>query len=324
MKFFITQFRVIFLMFLCTSLDCYADLDLLCEKLKLELCSRRNYSRRSNASMPTEQSAFRMNPSAIPTDKGLGIETIIDDGDYNFGLVTGTGKVGAAVGPNSVDDSFFGNMAIEADAEYRTRMLAEKKYKSQKTVVAGAVNLYGGGANKKPIKVNLGLAGRYNKYTKNFRTGLGGALELGIFSVGYSKYKDEYYYLSPDPNVTPNTIYPYEATVTTFGMKVPYFAIDYSQVKNKLNVTATTDLETTIKLLSGTLFWRSWMFTYATRTEDSYRPQYDFETKQFTYVRQKSQSFLGLQYAHKNKLVLGVFHNYYLLEDYSIGITWFL
>ena len=303
---------------LCTSFDCYADLELLCEKLKLELCNRRNYSRRSNASMPTEQSAIRMNPSAIPTDKGIGIETIIDDGDYNLGLVTGTGKVGAAVGPNSVDDSFFGNMAIEADAEYRTRMLARQKYKSQKTTLAGAVNLYGGGANRKPIKVNLGLAGRYNKYTKHFRHGLGGALELGIFSLGYSQYKDEYYF------TTGNLTYPYQATVTTFGMKVPYFAIDYSTVKNKLNVSATTDLATTIKLLSTTLFWRNWMLTWASRTEDSYRPAYDFETQQFTYVREKTQSFLGLQYSFKNKLILGVFHNYYLLQDYSIGVTWFL
>ncbi|OFZ17280.1 MAG: hypothetical protein A2X86_02175 [Bdellovibrionales bacterium GWA2_49_15] len=299
-------------------------MDLLCEQLKLEICSKRNYSRRSNASMPTEQSAFRMNPSAIPTEKGVGIETIIDDGDYNFGLVTGTGKVGAAVGPNSVDDSFFGNMAIEADDEYRTRMLAGKKYKSQKTVLAGAVNLYGGGANRKPVKVNLGLAGRYNKYTKHFKSGVGGAVELGIFSIGYSKYKDEYYYVSPYPTLIPNTTYPYEATVVTFGMKVPYFAIDYSTVKNKLNVTATTDLQTTIKLLSTTFFWRNWMFTWASRTEDSYRPEYDFKTQQFTYVREKNQSFLGLQYSFKNKLILGVFHNYYLLQDYSLGLTWFL
>ncbi len=303
-----------------TSFDCYADLELLCEKLKLELCNNRHYSRRSNASMPTEQSAFRMNPSAIPTDKGLGIETIMNDGDYNFGVVTGTGRVGAAVGPYSVDDTFFGNMAIEAVPDYETRMLAGKKYKSQKTVLAGAVNLF----NRRLVKVNVGMAGRYNKYTKNFKTGLGGAVELGIFSFGYSKYKDEFYYASPDPIIFPSIAYPYEATITTFGIKIPYFAIDYSSIVNKLNVTATADLQTTIKLLSATFFWREWMLTWASRTEDSYRPAFDFETKLFTDVRQKTETFLGVQYAHKNKLVFGVFYNYYLLHDYSLGLTWFL
>gem|GEM_PF-2223531 len=306
-----------FLSLLCLALISFtaeANLELLCEKLKIEGCKRRNFSRRSNASVPTEQNSYRLNPSSIPTERGLGIETITDFQDYQAGIVTGTGRIGAAAGPNSIEDSFFGNMPIESTTEFQERMLNDKKYKSKKTVLAAAANIYGGGKNKKLIKLNAGLIGRYNRDTKNFKSGLGGSLEVGIFSFGYSKYKDEnfdrYYFMT----------YPYDATIMTFGLKVPYFAMDYSIIDNTL---ANFDVRTTIRILSMTFFWRKWMFTYATRNEDSYRPRFDRETQTFEYVRRKSFGFLGVQYAVSDKFLIGLFDNYYLLNEITVGVTMF-
>jgi len=305
----------IFLLSLAIPPSASANLEFLCEKLKLDVCNKRSYSRRSNASLPTEQSSYRLNPSSLSTNKGIGIETLVNDGDYQFGIVTGNGRVGAGIGPTTTEDTFFGNMPLEAVSDYMTRVAAGRKYKSNKYTLATALNLYGGGKSPRPIKLNIGLIGRYVKDTSRIKTGGGVSLELGPINMGISKLKDEFY-----DKFSFNT-YPYESQIFSVGLKLPYIAIDYSTVDNTLQ---DFEIENTITLLSVTAFWRNFMFTWASRKESSYRPRYNFDTSTFDFEREKRWIFNGVQISlFKNKAVIGLFYNYYLLQDYTVGLTMF-
>jgi len=167
----------------------------MCKKLGLKNCPRTGaYSRGSGGSIPSQSGGFNFNPSSIPTDRGLGIEILNYNGDQDFAIVTGTGRIGAAISPSNYEDSFFGNMSFETDTRYLSRKKAGKKFTSNKYSFATAFNLLD---NKKRgmknFKLNLGIITKYNEDTSKFNWGLGSSIELGYLTFGASKYKDDYY-----------------------------------------------------------------------------------------------------------------------------------
>ncbi len=289
-----------------------ADLDYLCKKLKLDACEQRRYSRTGGTSIPSESNSYRINPSSIPIEKGIGGEVITARGIYDYGVVTGTGKIGAAVSPTSMQDTFFSNIAIENDADYIIRKRNREEYKSQKVTVATGTRLF---KNKsKLITPSIGLIGKYGKDSKQFHPGAGLSINFGPLNLGYSINKDDYF--DPLTQIT----FDYTTTNTTFGVKLPYVAVDYSIVVNS-GLPGVNDTE--LKILSSTLFIKNFMLTYATRTELSYRLKYYYESDSFMAEEEKKDYFLGLQYTVKGKYILGIFNNYFLNREYSFGLTVF-
>tara|TARA_Y100000385_G_C12971671_1_gene584308 strand:+ start:250 stop:450 length:201 start_codon:yes stop_codon:yes gene_type:complete len=65
------------------------------------------------------------------------------------------------------------------------------------------------------------------------------------------------------------------------------------------------------------------MFTFGTREEESPRETYDHDQEKMVSEKFKYDSFLGVQYALGNHFVLGLFNNYYLLDEWTLGVTFF-
>jgi len=294
------------------SSTAYSNIDWLCEKLKIDSCNKRQYKRSSGASIPSESNVYRLNPSAIPTEKGIGGEMVTWRGIYDYGIVTGTGKIGAAVSPTNMIDTFFANMSIENVVEYVQRKRERKTYESKKYTLATSTDIVKEKLNL--IRPAIGLIAKYGRGSKIFHPGAGLSLGLGPFNIGYALNKDDYY------STILQQSFKFTTETFTFGVKIPYLAVDYSTVKNK-DLPGVDDA--TITILSTTLFWKSFMLTYASRKEVSYRPLYNYELDIGETVQEKREGFWGLQYSHKGKFLVGLFNNYFLYREWSIGFTMF-
>ncbi len=295
----------------------------ICQKLKLKDCPWASYSKSSSASMPSQSSGFNFNPSSIPTERGLGIEILNYNGDQDFALVTGTGRIGAAISPSNYEDSFFGNMSFETQADYLERKKAGKKFTSNKYAFATAVNIF---KNKKRgmknLKLNLGLIAKYNSDTSKFNWGMGSSIELGYFTIGASKYKDDYYI--EDNTITPKYEYFERYNVETFtvGIKLPHIIADYTYLNDVFDYYGTR-YDNTISLLTATVFYKKWMFTYGHRKEVSFRPKYNFDTQTLEDEEIKYETFLGVQYTINKHFIAGLYNNYYLNRGLTLGLTGF-
>lgn len=279
----------------------------ICNKLKLKNCPWGSYSKSSQASHPTQSGGFNFNPSSIPTDKGIGVEVLNYNGDQDYALVTGTGRIGAAISPSNYEDSFFGNMSFEADDAYLGRKRAGKKYTSEKYSFATAVNLYDNKKKRaKTFRANAGLIAKYNNETSKFNWGAGLALEISLFSIGISRYKDDYLIIE---DATVDNLFiqnyqnfeRYEVETFTFGIKLPHVVADYTYLLNKFDYFGIQKKDT-ITLVTMTVFWRSWMFTLGTRKEVSFRPFYNFKTELLETKDEKHESFFGSPILDQQKL----------------------
>jgi hypothetical protein len=137
-------------------------------------CQGFRRSSSSSPAYPSTSSSVSLNPAAVPVNKSLGLEMIYFKPSPDFALVTGTGRVGAALSPTSAEETFFGNPGFELPTDYLQRHVEKKKFVSQKIALATAVNLYDNKSNGlKKFSLNLGLLGRYNKITKSIKPGAG-------------------------------------------------------------------------------------------------------------------------------------------------------
>src|SRR5262245_2124011 len=91
---------------------------------KAELCDHSKHfcgyapgSSGKGGGAPTRGGKIRINPSAVPTEKGLGIEGIIFEG-VDLSLVKGMGRVGAGISPSASESTFFGPPALENPEDY--------------------------------------------------------------------------------------------------------------------------------------------------------------------------------------------------------------
>jgi hypothetical protein len=305
-------FQLIILLSAFQSLPAKANIDWLCERVKMEVCDQRRFTRSGGASIPSESNSYRLNPSSVSIEKGFGFEVVGADHLLDYGLVTGNGKVGAAISPTSLEDTFFANIPLEDTDDYIARKQNERPYRSNKYTFATATQII---KKNKFINPSVGIILKYNQLSKKTSPGAGFNLGLGPLSFGYAVNKDDFYkdytYIVTHIRYTTKTF--------TIGAKLPNFAIDYSRVDNEISEVA----DTRIIILSATLFWRNFMFTYGTRQENSYRPEIDPETKIATTADEKNAAFLGIQYAINKKILLGLFNNYFLNNELSIGLTSF-
>lgn len=283
----------------------------LCEIFDFIKCvSNGNFDGRSSgASYPNQSSSSSFNPSAVPVNKGFGVEFLQYDGYTNIFLLSGTGRVGAAVSSATNEDVFFGNVAIgEEEESYRSRKQARKIYKNEKYSFTTAFSLY----SKKKNYLGLGVVAKFNNETNRLNGGIGVSGIWKFLSAGISVFEDSF-----RDSVTGADRF-YTSISAGLGLKLPYTAIDYSFTQSD------TDPVTTIHLLSGTLFYKKFMATYGYRIEESNRDHYSYRHDRFEDKRKKTFQFIGLQYAISRTFMVGIYENFYLVDELSLGLSVFL
>ena len=305
-----------------------------------EYCTnlKRNQSRPVNSSYPTQSSAVFNNPAAVNTDRGLGIESIHYKGKAQLGIITGTGRIGAAISNNPSEETFFGNGVQEDYLSYRERWFEKNQYESEKFVFSTAMNIFGK-KKRKGLQMDLGI--NYRNINDINTSYLGGGLALNwsrIISISYAEFRDAYvkdfrgktvslYNTDGSKSTTTFTnddIYLYERHFQvknyTFGINYHNWSFDYSWF-------TTTNLDDNsksyVKVFNSSLFYKKWMFSFGNREEESQREYFDPKKDRMITQKFKYNVFLGAQYAIGKHFVVGIFNNYYLLNEWSLGLTFF-
>lgn len=305
-----------------------------------DICSnvRRNQSRPTNSSLPTQSSAVFNNPAAVSTDRGFGIESINYKGDSQIGIVSGTGRIGAAISNNPSEETFFGNGVQEDLLAYRARWFEKEKYTSDKLVLSGAMNVFGK-KKKKGLQMDVGVS--YRQINDIDTTYIGGGVAFNwsrILSFSYAEFRDAYvkdYRGQRALNCTATGV----CTESLFTNDPVNFYEKHFQVKNYVagfnykNLSfdyswfTTTDVDDNtksyVKIFNVSYFYKNWMFTYGTREEESSRETFDEDAETMVNEKFKYDGFLGVQYALGNHFVVGLFNNYYLLDEWTLGLTFF-
>lgn len=267
---------------------------------------------------PSSGGRTRINPSAVPIEKGLGIETIMFKNEYDFSLVKGLGRVGAAISPSNSEETFFGPPGFELPEDYLVRKQKYEKFDSSKITLATAFGLYG---NKKSglkrFDLNLGVLGKYNSVTHAVTPGGGLSGVAGPFTFGYAVYSDETRLDYTRYGLTTKPIVRYLVETASAGMFLNYLVLDYSVLR-----LITTEVAT-VTVMTATLLLRKSVITVSSRTELSSRSAYNYATRSLETKKKKFETFLGAQFGVGKYLMLGAFYNYYTLHELSLGATIF-
>jgi hypothetical protein len=277
------------------------------------------HSARSSASNPSVGSQVKINPSAVPTEAGFGIEGILFKDQVDVALVRGLGRVGAAISPANSEETFFGPPGFEDPQDYLERNIEATKFPSQKYTLATAFSLaQKDGSDLNSYSFKLGLMGKYNKYTKNVSPGGGLSGVLGPVTFGVSYYKDEEQMeVDLDETLRPP---PLEYNVQTYniGLFLHSVILDYSY----LRLTLDQDISE-VNLYTGSLLVSRFIFTVSKRIERSGRPSYNRDTKSLEFKETKDRYFGGAQYSINKHFLVGVLYNYYLLDELAVMGTVF-
>jgi len=78
-----------------------------------------------------------------------------------------------------------------------------------------------------------------------------------------------------------------------------------------------------VQLYTASLLLRRWILTAAYRIENSDRPVFLRSSESFITQKLKPAVFAGVQYAPLSHLQVGIFYNYYLLNEISVAATIF-
>jgi len=326
-----------FLLFL-ISTSSYSKTISICDYFP-DYCSnlKRNQNRPVNSAAPTQSSAVFSNPAAVSTDKGFGVESISYQ-TSQFGIITGTGIVGAAISNNPSNETFFGNGAQEDTMAYRERWFEKKQFESQKFVFSTSFNVFGK-KKKKGLKMDAGIIYRNIPEIQTSYSGGGVAFSWSrILNFGYSEYRDAYVKdyrnqtvksYAPDGTFTNIT---FDGTETNlleqlYRVKNYVVGLNYGNWSFDYSWLTTTNLTTNdkyyVKIFNTSYFYRNWMLTYGLREEESTRETFDEELNLMIPEKFKYDGFLGIQYALGDHFVVGIFNNYYLLDEWSLGLTYF-
>lgn len=280
-----------------------------------------NVGIRSSSGNPSTGAQLKINPSAVPTDQGFGIEGILFKDQVDLALVRGTGRVGAAISPSNSEETFFGPPGFEHSQDLYRRKYESEKYPNQKYTLAVAANAFD---NKKSglnaMSLKLGAMAKYNKLTKGFRGGFGLNGVLGPLAFGASAYNDQTqlndYDLGEELKIRIN----YQVQTYNVGLFLNSVVLDYSHLK----MTENDDTEPAeISLVTVSVLIHKFILIAAKRTEDSARLSYNYETKLLEAKQHKEDYFGGLQYRLNKTVMLGFFYNYYLLREASFSTTIF-
>lgn len=271
----------------------------------------------SSTGAPIRGGKIKINPAAVPVEKGTGIEAIFFDG-VDFSLVKGFGRVGAGISMSNSEDTFFGAPGIELPENSLRRHKNFKKYDSKKYALATAFKVYGNKkSGMKQFETNLGLMGKYNTLTKSILGGMGVSGKAGFFTYGYSVYRDETKLDYGIYNINNDATTQFFVETASIGIFLHSVALDYALLRQVTNDTWTT------KVITASLLLKRAIFTLASREEISSRPAYNYRGQYLEGKEKKKDIFLGAQVNMGKYLLAGLFYNYYTLHELSLGATVF-
>lgn len=97
----------------------------LCDYIELKTCdaNTKSMGRNNSASFPNSTSAALNNPSSLSMEKGFGTESIFFNSNTKLGLVTGSGRIGAAIAQTPTQESFFSNLGFENNLKYHLEIM---------------------------------------------------------------------------------------------------------------------------------------------------------------------------------------------------------
>lgn len=293
---------------------------LLCNPAQ-ELCGFVKGQRTSGSpAKPSSSNNIRINPSAVPTNKMIGLEGIFYKGEVDVSLARGLGRVGAAISPSNSEETFFGPPGLESDSDLLARKRDATKYPSQKVTLATAATIFekkGSGLSR--ISMNLGVMGKYHKYDGAVTPGGGVTLNVGPINVGYARYKDRSHVSMEDfglPDVYSLT--EFEVETISGGIFLGSLALDYSILQMYL-----PNDRWEMRLATASIFVKRGIFTVAVRSEDSSRSSYSYALDTLATGRSKSETFLGAQLTAGSHFMIGAFYNYYAVREISLAATLF-
>ena len=281
-------------------------------------------SRAGVVSNPSTGNQIRINPSAVPTAKGYGLEGIYYNSDVDFSIVRGIGRIGAAISPSNSDETFFGTPGFEINENLLERKTEGQKYPNQKINLATAFVI----AEKSKSTFNsyalkFGVMGKYNKLTKHVNGGAGLSGLLGPLTFGASEYRDESlldYTLAGSDMLE---VVKYKVRTYSVGLSVESLLLDVSKLHYQDPQNSVDELTSSVRIVTLSYNYKKFIFTTSNRMEDSARLAYNYETKMLEARQKKNSNFHAVQFIANKYITLGVLYNYYLLRDYAVTATIF-
>jgi hypothetical protein len=249
--------------------------------------------------------------------KGVGLETLVY-GDLDFSIVSGSGRIGAGLSASNSDETFFGNSAKESTTDYQNRKRAGEKYSIDKYSLSVGASLMGKKKKKSLFDLSAGFIAKYNDERSKFLPGASLSGSFWLISFGFSYLKDDGY---RDPVVYNNLskeYYNYDVLVYSAGLSLPYINYDYTYFVNDSPASHR------VAIHSVAMFYKSYIFSFGRKKEESDRLHYNEDSKTFTESASIYDTFYGVQYRHRKRFMLGVYHNYYLVNDITLGLTIFI
>lgn len=296
------------------SMSAFAVTDLECYRAP----GCRGKWRNTSSSNPSTGGELKINPSAVPTEQGFGLEGILFKDEVDLSVVRGNGRVGAALSPANSDETFFGPPGFELPEKFQERKAKSKKYPTQKLTFATAMSFAekkGAGLNNYTLKA--GAMAKYNQLTRNTNFGGGVSGNLGPISFGYSVYNDE---TQLNYEIYGSTLKPtakFQVESYNIGVFLHSLTIDYSQLRMQSLDPAT------VTLVTASLSIGRVILTASKRTDDDNRPAYDYDTKSLIVKKLKDEYFGGVQFSVNKNFQIGALYNYYLLREVSATATIF-
>ena len=113
---------------------------------------------------------------------------------------------------------------------------------------------------------------------------------------------------------------PKQVQTYSAGIKIKNVSLDWGRIvtdKYKFN-----DDKIEITIYTASVAWNNFLFNYGMRKEDSNTPK--FEDDVLRPARIKNSSYGGIQYSWWKPLVVGVHYNYFLLNEVSATMTFFI
>lgn len=279
-------------------------------------------------SSPSASSSF--NPAIVSRVKGLGLEALIEKHNATvFNFVSGTGKFGALIS-NNLESNFFGNRAIELENHAYIRNKMNKQYTSKKYGGALGASLL----SSPLVDIDAALSGKYNSESKFL--GVGGSISGRIGPLTFSAflYQDDAYLnfqneVNPYSGLLYSITYPtlkyhekYWVSAYTLGSAFKKLTFDFGMIKSK---TQFYGEESKIYIYSFAYrIHNKWLLNLAFRKEETPNLKYNRVLDVMMIQKKKSSNYLGVQYSLNKHFFMGMNYNYFLLNEYSFGLTYLL
>ncbi|MFL5785105.1 MAG: hypothetical protein ACJ76H_10870 [Bacteriovoracaceae bacterium] len=303
-----------------------------CDIIDLPSCSgvSKQNRRTSNYSLPSPATAANLNPANVSVDRGFGGEVLLQaNNPVAFNLVGGSGKFGGALISPTLENSFFGVRVPELNENFLERNQDQKRFDTKKLNFALAGRII----RQKNYGLDFGLLFKRHSEVKKIRTGFGLSGKLWFLTFGGSYYKDDFWLDFkhtkmgttgiPYSVVTGTNSYSesFQVKTASVGIKVKNFSFDYGKIITD-KYTYTKE-KVDITLLSASMAWGNFLFNYGARTENSPAiPK--FKDDMLVSSKTKKATYAGIQYSWWRPLVVGVHYNYFLLNEVSATMTFFI